>query len=292
MQTLEKLKHRVWYQTPVSETDRPILGAVVGDRMTLMIDAGNSEAHAQLFLSELEKLRIPSPRMVVLTHWHWDHIFGLPALDIPSIASNLTKAEMEKLIPYQWTDEALDERVKSGIEIEFCASAIKNEYGNDRSIKVKLPDITFENILEIDLGGVSCQLQRVGGDHSPDSVVVYIKEEKILFLGDAIYANLYASKWNYTADCVLQLLDALEQFDADTYILSHGTAISKAEYQVETAMLRKAARLTEEFEGQMEEMKNAYQSSVNRELNGNELETIQYFANGYELKGPSTGSDI
>jgi glyoxylase-like metal-dependent hydrolase (beta-lactamase superfamily II) len=275
MQTLEKLKHRVWYQTPVSETDRPILGAVVGDRMTLMIDAGNSEAHAQLFLSELEKLRIPPPRMVVLTHWHWDHIFGLPALDIPSIASNLTKAEMEKLIPYQWTDEALDERVISGIEIEFCASAIKKEYGNDRSIKVKLPDITFENILEIDLGGVSCQLQRVGGDHSPDSVVVYIKEEKILFLGDAIYANLYASKWNYTA-----------------YIMSHGTAISKAEYQVETAMLRKAARLTEEFEGQMEEMKNAYQSSVNRELNGNELETIQYFANGYELKGPSTGSDI
>ena len=292
MQTLEKLKHRVWYQTPVSETDRPILGAVVGDRMTLMIDAGNSEAHAQLFLSELEKLRIPSPRMVVLTHWHWDHIFGLPALDIPSIASNLTKAEMEKLIPYQWTDEALDERVESGIEIEFCASAIKKEYGNDRSIKVKLPDITFENILEIDLGGVSCQLQRVGGDHSPDSVVVYIKEEKILFLGDAIYANLYASKWNYTADRVLQLLDALEQFDADTYILSHGTAISKAEYQVEAAMLRKAARLTEEFEGQMEEMKNAYQSNVNRELNGNELETIQYFANGYELKGPSTGSDI
>ncbi|MBG9588973.1 MBL fold metallo-hydrolase [Cytobacillus firmus] len=287
MQTLEKLNCRFWYQTPVSETDRPILGAVVGDRMTLMIDAGNSKAHAQLFLRELEKQRIPSPRMVVLTHWHWDHIFGLPSLDIPSVASSLTKAEMEKLIPFRWTDDALDERVKSGVEIEFCASAIKKEYGKDRSIKIKLPDITFENKLEIDLGGVTCQLQQVGGDHSPDSVVVYIKEEKILFLGDAIYANLYASKWNYTADRVLQLMDALDQFEADTYILSHGTAISKSEYQEEAALLRKAAQLTKEFEGQMEEMKNAYQSYVNRELNDNVLETIQYFANGYELQKTS-----
>ncbi|WP_436376171.1 MBL fold metallo-hydrolase [Cytobacillus sp. BC1816] len=287
MQTLVKIRHRFWYQTPVSETDRPILGAVVGDRMTLMIDSGNSKAHAQLFLSELEKQGIPSPRMVVLTHWHWDHIFGLSALDIPSIASRLTKAEIEKLIPFQWTDDALDERVESGVEIEFCASAIKKEYGNDRRIKIKLPDITFEKKLEIDLGGVACQLQQVGGDHSPDSVVVYIKEEKILFLGDAIYANLYASKWNYTASRVLQLMDALDQFDADTYILSHGTAISKAEYQEEAAMLRMAARLTEEFEGQMEEMKNAYKSYVNRELNDNEQETMQYFVNGYELQKTS-----
>ncbi|MCC3645954.1 MBL fold metallo-hydrolase [Cytobacillus oceanisediminis] len=287
MQTLEKLKRRFWYLTPVAETDRPILGAVVGDRMTLMIDAGNSEAHAQLFLSELEKHQILSPGMVVLTHWHWDHIFGLSRLNIPSIASRLTKAEMEKLIPYLWTDEALDERVENGVEIEFCASAIKKEYGNDRSIKIKLPDITFENKLEIDLGGVTCQLQQVGGDHSPDSVVVYIKEEKILFLGDAIYANLYASKWNYMEDPMLQLLDAIDQFDADANILSHGTAISKAEYQEEAAMLRKAAHLSEKYEGQIEEMKNAYQSYVNRELNENELETIQFFANGYELKGPS-----
>lgn len=287
MQTLEKLKRRYWYLTPVAETDRPIIGAVVGDRMTLMIDAGNSEAHAQFFLSELEKHQILSPRMVVLTHWHWDHIFGLSRLNIPSIASRLTKAEMEKLIPYLWTDEALDERVENGVEIEFCASAIKKEYGSDRSIKIKLPDITFENKLEIDLGGVTCQLQQVGGDHSPDSVVVYIKEEKILFLGDAIYANLYASKWKYTEDFMLQLLEAIDQFDADTYILSHGTAISKAEYQEEAAMLRKAAQLSGKYEGQMEEMKNAYQSYANRELNENELETIQYFANGYELKGAS-----
>ncbi|CAM3583328.1 MBL fold metallo-hydrolase [Aeromicrobium ponti] len=284
MQTLKKITDRFWYQTPVSETDRPILGAVIGDKMTLMIDAGNSEAHASYFLSELEKHHIPAPSMAVLTHWHWDHIFGLPALDMLSIASSLTKTEMERLKPFQWTDEALDERVRSGVEIEFCASAIKKEFGSDRDIKIKLPDITFEKRLEIDLGGVTCQLQHVGGDHSADSVVVYIKEEKILFLGDAIYANLYSSKWNFTSGRMLKLLDSIEKFDADTYILSHWKALSRAEYMQEAELLRKAAQLTMQLNGEKAEIKKAYRAYKNRELNENELEVIEYFVNGYDLE--------
>lgn len=284
MQTLKKITDRFWYQTPVSETDRPILGAVIGDKMTLMIDAGNSEAHASYFLSELEKHHIPAPSMAVLTHWHWDHIFGLPALDMLSIASSLSKTEMERLKPFQWTDEALDERVRSGVEIEFCASAIKKEFGSDRDIKIKLPDITFEKRLEIDLGGVTCQLQHVGGDHSADSVVVYINEEKILFLGDAIYANLYSSKWNFTAGRMLKLLDSIEKFDADTYILSHWKALSRAEYMQEAELLRKAAQLTMQLNGEKAEIKKAYRAYKNRELNENELEVIEYFVNGYDLE--------
>lgn len=55
MQTLEKINNRCWYQTPVSETDRPILGVVVGDNRLLMIDAVNSEAHARFSAIALEK---------------------------------------------------------------------------------------------------------------------------------------------------------------------------------------------------------------------------------------------
>jgi glyoxylase-like metal-dependent hydrolase (beta-lactamase superfamily II) len=284
VQTLEKISDRFWYQTPVSETDRPIVAAVVGKNRTLMIDAGNSEEHANYFFSELAKHNIPAPSMVVLTHWHWDHIFGLSALDVVSVSSSQTKAEMKKLLPFEWSDEALDERVKSGVEIEFCASAIKKEFGSDRDIKIKLPDITFEKRLEIGLGGVTCQLHHVGGDHSADSVVVYIKEEKILFLGDAIYANLYSSKWNFTTERMLKLLDSIEKFDADTYILSHWKALSRAEYIQETELLRKAAQLTMQLNGEKAEIKKAYRAYKNRELNENELEAIEYFVNGYDLE--------
>ncbi|MCK8454799.1 MULTISPECIES: MBL fold metallo-hydrolase [Bacillus] len=240
MHSIKKIGQSFWYITPLSLTDRPILGMVVGNNKTLMIDAGNSEDHAKYFNKETLKHENAMPDLVLLTHWH--HIFGLPALpDTVSIASAKTRKEMEKLVPFSWSDEAIDERVREGTEIEFCAKAIKEEYKNHRDIQVVLPDVTFDRRIEIDLGGVTCVVQHVGGDHAADSVVVYVKEEKILFLGDCIYPKMYAEKVHYTVKVILRLLDELDAFDAE----------------------------------------KEYQNDVNRELKEDELETIDYFVNGY-----------
>lgn len=47
MHTIKKIGQTFSYITPVSLTDRPILGMVEGTNKTLMIDAGNSEDHAK-----------------------------------------------------------------------------------------------------------------------------------------------------------------------------------------------------------------------------------------------------
>ncbi len=282
MHSINKIGDRFWFITPISETDRPILGMVVGNNKTLMIDAGNSEDHVQYFQDELLKIGVPNADMVVLTHWHWDHIFGLSALrNIVSIASNATKEEMEKLIPFSWSDEAIDERVKEGIEIEFCARAIKEEFKDHRDINIVLPDMTFDKRVEIDLGGITCIVQHVGGDHAADSVVVYIKEEKILFLADCIYPNLYAVKENYTIKETLRLLDVLEQFDADTYIPSHQKPISKEEFNQEVVKLRTIANFTDRLGGDQQNIIKEYEKHVQRELTEDERETIANFVNGY-----------
>jgi len=282
MHSINKIGERFWYITPISLTDRPILGMVVGNNKTLMIDAGNSEDHAHYFQEELLKMGVPNPDMVVLTHWHWDHIFGLSGLqNIVSIASEDTKEAMAELIPFSWSDEAIDARVKEGIEIEFCARAIKEEFTEHRDIKIVLPDVTFDKRLEIDLGGVTCIIQHVGGDHSADSVVVYIKEEKILFLADCIYPNLYATKENYTIKETLRLLDVLEQFDAETYIPSHQQPISKEAFNQEVAKLRTIATYTESYSGDQQKITAAYEAHIKRELTEDEIETILNFVNGY-----------
>ncbi|MFC7687769.1 MBL fold metallo-hydrolase [Ureibacillus sp. GCM10028918] len=282
MHSINKIGNSFWYITPVSETDRPILGLVVGNKKTLMIDSGNSEDHANYFQKELLNRGVKSTDMVVLTHWHWDHIFGLSALsNTVSIASKKTKEEIEKLIPFSWSDEALAERVKEGIEIEFCAKAIKEEFKDHRDIKIVLPDVTFEKRLEIDLGGVTCIVQHVGGDHASDSVIVYIVEEKILFLGDCIYPNLYSPKINYTIEETLRLLEELEHFDADTYILSHQMPLSKEEFNQEVVMLRTIAKYTKSCGGDYQKIIKEYKKHVNRELTEDEREMISDFVNGF-----------
>lgn len=285
MQQIKKIGNSFWYMTPVSETDRPILGMVVGKEKTLMIDAGNSEEHAQLFLEMLKEQNVSSPDFVALTHWHWDHIFGLPVLqEALSIAHSETKKEMSKLVSYEWTDEALDTRVKEGTEIEFCADCIKKEFNEKaRNIKIIPPTLTFQNQLELNLGEVTCVLKHVGGDHSHDSVVMYIKEEKILFLGDCIYADIFSSKWNYTTKRMVTLIDELEKFNAETYILSHGEAIDREGFLKEIQLLKTVGTYTEAHKGDEEKIKAAYKQELDRELNEDELETITYFVNGYEM---------
>ncbi len=282
MHSINKIGNSFWYITPISETDRPILGMVVGNNKTLMIDAGNSEEHANYFMKETLKGEVPHPDLVVLTHWHWDHIFGLSALPhTVSIASAKTKKELEKLIPLSWSDEALDERVREGTEIEFCSRAIKNEYMDHRDITIVLPDVTFEKQVEIDLGGITCIVQHVGGDHAADSVIVYIKEEKILFLGDCIYPDIFSEKENYTIKTTLALLDELETFDADTYIPSHQRPITKWEFNQETAKLRAIAKYTDICGGNKQKIIEEYEKHVKRELTDDERETINNFVNGY-----------
>nr|WP_249117588.1 MBL fold metallo-hydrolase [Bacillus safensis] len=174
MHTIKKIGQTFSYITPVSLTDCPILGMFVSNNKTLMIDAGNSEDHANYFIQKTLGNENASPDMVVLTYWHWDHIFGLPALpNSVSIASAKTRKEMEKLLPFSWSDEAIDERVREGTEIEFCAKAIKEEYQDYRDIQVVLPDVMFDQRMEIDLGGVTCVVQHVGGDHAIQHKIIF-----------------------------------------------------------------------------------------------------------------------
>lgn len=281
MQTLKQHSGRFWYMDPVAETDRPILGAIVGDSHTLMIDAGNSEAHTNLFLDALVERGIKRPTLVALTHWHWDHIFGLSALtDTVSIASTATKAGMERLLPYAWDDASLADRVEDGREIAFCAEAIQLEYGAERSMRVVLPTMTFDDTVTLDLGGVHVLLKHVGGDHAADAVVAYIPEEKVLFLGDALYANLYAPSWRMTAGETLRLLSVLDTFEAEAYVWSHGHVTTRAEYEKDRDTLRMLAQISLDFPGNKELITAQYERLSGQSVDEEEQELISFFVNG------------
>ena len=118
-------------------------------------------------------------------------------------------------------------------------------------------------------------------DHAADSVIVYVKEEKILFLGDCIYPKMYAEKVHYAVKEILRLLDELEAFDADTYIPSHQRPWTKEEFCQERDKLRMITKFTGLCGGDHQKIVSEYQAHVNRELKEDELETIDYFVNDY-----------
>ncbi|MES9737475.1 MBL fold metallo-hydrolase [Peribacillus frigoritolerans] len=281
MQTLQHLSKHIAYLPPVQETDRPVLAAVTGNKKTLIIDAGNSVSHARLFKDELLRNDI-SGNFLVLTHSHWDHVFGLENIKIPVICQEKTYTNIKGMQQLSWEDQALDQRVEEGTEIPFCADAIKLEHGTNREITFPLPDIIFEKTMTIDLGNITCIIEHVGGDHAQDSCIIYVQEEKTLFLGDCLYANLYAEKWNYTAEQALLLLKKIEAYDAETYILSHhARPCTRQEMEAELKLMKECARVVVEHRGNRALMEQELAKELKRDLTEDELETIGFFVNGY-----------
>lgn len=281
MQTLEKLSDRLFYLPPYQKTDRPILAAIVGDNQTLLIDAGNSSNHAKHFKEQLASYHVTGD-ILALTHWHWDHVFGLREMDMPSIANIMTYDKLKELQELSWEDKELDKRVEAGIEISFCADAIKLELGSMREVIIPDPTIIFEKRIKLNIGGVTCIIEHVGGDHSPDSNLIYIPEEKTLFLGDCLYANMYAEKWHYTIEKMYNLLGKIKDYDAEIYFLSHHPApLTKDEFASFVSLLQTSAELTNKHKGKIEAITEEMSSRFGRNLTEEDLEIITYFVNGY-----------
>ncbi len=281
MQKLVKLSERFLYLTPVQKTDRPVLAAVVGDDQTLLIDAGNSVNHTKLFQEQLANHGVKGDYLV-LTHSDWDHVFGLNEIKSPVIAQQKTAENLKQMQTLSWEDSFLDERVEAGTEIPFCADAIKLELGSERDIVLPIPQLIFDKTLQINLGGVTCMIEHVGGDHADDSTIIYLPEEKILFLGDCLYANLYAEKWNYTVGKSLQLVQKLETFEAETIFLSHHQSpLTKEEFQKQLSFMKLSAQLTKKHKGNKQNIEQELSQVLARALSDEELETVEFYVNGF-----------
>lgn len=225
------------YWLPPGPPDRPSLCAVAGARRTLMLDAGSSAQHARLFLEGLAAEQVAPPSLVVLTHSHWDHVFGAAELDAPVIAQVLTAQALQELAATDWSDEALDQRVAAGEVSPEHAANVKEELPSPREVRVAPADIIFEDGLDIDLGEVTVRVEHVGGDHAADSCVMYVEPDRALFLGDILYE---APSGGYTLEQISRVADAALAFGAELFVEGHSeTVLARAEID---ALLSDASR--------------------------------------------------
>ena len=218
MSALTKISDHVHWLPP-GLPDRPSLCAVVGERRTMMLDAGSSAAHARIVLDGLSAIGASPPSLIAFTHWHWDHVFGAAEIRAPVLAHRETAARLIEQAETDWSDEALDRRVAEGVDSEEHAANVKEELPSPRSVEVAPADVVFENGLDVELGGVTVRVRHVGGDHASDSCVMYVEPGRMLFLGDCLYESLSDG---YTAERALPLHEAIRGFGAELFVDGHG----------------------------------------------------------------------
>ncbi|MBQ4375079.1 MAG: MBL fold metallo-hydrolase [Erysipelotrichales bacterium] len=220
---------RIYYTADEEATDEPFLYYIRGDRYSLMIDAGNSPEKALAFLKECENEGLRKPDLVVLSHWHWDHTFGLCALDIPSLSSRKTKDKLAEVTRWKWEDADMKKRLETGEEIPFCDEKIRVQYPDPRKIRVKIPDFTLEGKLVIDLGGIHAECETIDTPHTRDALVVRIPEEGVLIAADAEYEDYYDFGGKHELWRLKNYIVYLENTEFHTYLRGHEEACDTKE---------------------------------------------------------------
>jgi glyoxylase-like metal-dependent hydrolase (beta-lactamase superfamily II) len=79
----------------------------------------------------------------------------------------------------------------------------------------------------------------VGGDHAPDASIAYVPEDRVMFLGDCMYEDIYHGPNRYTTGTLFPLLDRLLEYDAEIYFPGHHPEpLSRAQLAEEAKLLK------------------------------------------------------
>ncbi|MGM7681372.1 MBL fold metallo-hydrolase [Cytobacillus sp. Hm23] len=276
---LKKLTDRIYYMPHNNDTDRPIIGLVCGDKYSLIVDSGNSPQHAKEFLAEVQSMDIPPVKYLVITHWHWDHVFGIQEMNLTTISHENTKIKLEEMKNMKWDDASLEEYLQNGIFNESEISCIKKEVPERDSFLLGDVDITYKGSVEIDLGGIHCIINDVGGDHTMESTVIYIPEEKVIFLGDCVYNGKHNGDYVFTKDKLFPMIDKIEKNDIEYYFCSHESICDKKEMEGFWHQLKSTGNIVEKGTS-IEEAKRKFTATYNRPPSEAESFFIGGFVNG------------
>ncbi len=218
----QKVSATAWYVEGVSALGSPenqnfISNAafVVTPAGVVVIDALGSPALAERLVAEIRKITPQPITHVIVTHYHADHIYGLQtfkALGARIIAHQAARlylnsdtarlrlqASREELAP--WVNE--DTRLVEADEW----------IAGDRNLKV---------------GGVEFQLRVVGPSHTPEDLVVYLPQEKLLFAGDLVFRSRIPYVGQADSRHWILALERLLKFEAGVIVPGHGPLSQEA----------------------------------------------------------------
>ncbi len=148
------------------------LSFVIGETGVLVVNAGDNYLLARALHDEIRKITSLPVRAVVLENGQGHAMLGSSYWQeqgVPVIAHADAAHEIE-----QYGHEVLERmRLRNGEKAQHT--------------RLVPPDETFDERLEIDLGGLQVELLYLGPAHSPGDIVVWIPAKKLVISGDMAF---------------------------------------------------------------------------------------------------------
>ena len=178
----------------VAQPESVNLGLIVGSQESLLVDTGSSPAQGRTLRGSLTAVTDRRLAAVVVTHWHYDHAFGLAAFaDIPRIAHESLHSRLASA-------EAAEEAQRLGLD--------PAELGQ--------PNMELAVAAALDLGDRRVEIAHLGRGHTDGDLVVVVPDADLIFAGDLIESaglpsfgpDSVPDEWPATLDAVIGLMTA------------------------------------------------------------------------------------
>ncbi|WP_033541809.1 MBL fold metallo-hydrolase [Planococcus sp. CAU13] len=274
---LNKVSDSIYYLSNQDDKERPALGLVSGEEASLIIDCGNTPQHAKDFLAEIGRLDVPPVKYAVITHAHWDHFMGMNEFDATTVVNSRTDELMQKWQSLSYNDSSLQKCVDKKEMSPQCMEILQKEMPNRDSFKLNSPDVIFGNTVTIDLGNKKCVLEKIRSTHTDDSTIVYIPDDKVVFLGDCAYGKTTNGLFHIKQSLLEPMVQDIQKYDAEWFVLGHESICDSEEMDLYWKELTAASQAVES--ASLEEAEENFKAKNNRGPNENELFFIQAFVN-------------
>jgi len=189
----------------------PNIGIIVGNRATLIVDAGMGPRNGQTVMRELAKVSKNTDLYFTTTHFHPEHMTGVQAFPANTIIirPEVQQEEVEKKQP-----EFIQNFSRRTADLKALL----------QDVKPRPPDILFDKEAKLDLGGITVRLLWLGPAHTRGDCFVFVEQDEVLFTGDAVINRFFpifpdadASGKNW-----LSILDQLDELHPRTIVPGHG----------------------------------------------------------------------
>lgn len=215
---------------------------VCGTKAAALIETGVT-ATAPMVISACHTLNV-SPRYLIVTHPHVDHVTGLPLLKEAFPESSVICGPGAGAFLGK-------EKIRRSIERDdqFITAFLKKKAGH-----TEIPDmttaLTFKEGEVIDLGGVTLIFVEIKG-HAPGHLGVFVPELKALFPSDALgffmppadfFPTFFTGYLPFLAS-----LNRLEAFDAEILGLPHQGVFRKEKVRLAFLQARRSAQYVYEY---------------------------------------------
>lgn len=189
----------------------PNIGIIVGNRATLVVDAGMGPRNGQTVLRELAKVSKNSELYFTTTHFHPEHMTGVQAFPANTIVIR-PEAQQEEV------ERKQPEFIQNFSRRTADLKALLED------VKPRPPDILFDKEMTLDLGGLKVRLLWLGPSHTRGDNFVYVEGDGVLFTGDTVINRFFpifpdadASGKNW-----LGILDQLDELHPRAIVPGHG----------------------------------------------------------------------